>query len=285
MNKTAEFLAWIGSRIGKPPGWERVVRRLAGPEKCKAVSDLCIVRDGLAFLAQPAIPLDWNVIFFGAYEREARDIFRAVLPPGGVALDIGANVGYHTLLLASLVGPGGRVLAAEANASVRERLSANLRLNRFSQVEVVPFAVGNSDGTVEFFGPAADDADSGNGYVLANEAPEQPQRRGMKIEARRLDTIMAEARLERLDLLKIDVEGFEWPVLQGGEKAIAEFRPHIVFEYNTEYAWRGGGNPDVIAEFFRRHGYQFYTIRRNWSEAVEPGKWPSCADIWAIPNG
>jgi hypothetical protein len=78
MNNTVEFF-WIGSRIGKPPGWERVVRMFMSPEKC-------VVRDGMIFLAQPAVTVDWHVAFFGTYEPELRDIFRAVLSSGGVAL-------------------------------------------------------------------------------------------------------------------------------------------------------------------------------------------------------
>src|SRR5689334_14765239 len=130
MINATEVLAWIGNRIGKPPGWERAVRLVTSPEKCR-IRELCVVREGVAFLAQPSVPLGWHVAFFGTYEPELREIMRAVLPKGGVAIDVGANVGWHTLLMASLVGDKGRVLAAEANPSVRSRLRDNLHLNRF----------------------------------------------------------------------------------------------------------------------------------------------------------
>ena len=283
MSKRIETLAWIGSRIGKPPGWERIVRRLAPPEKCRSIPEICVVRDGCLVVVQPSIPLGWHVIFFGTYEPELREIFRAVLPSEGVALDIGANIGWHTLLMARLVGARGRVLAAEANSSVREQLLANLNLNRFSQVEVIPFAISDSEGTVEFYGPAADDADSGNGYMVPDSAATKPRSGIIRLETRRVDAIVAAAQLERLDLIKIDVEGFEWPVLRGGEETIAKFRPQIVFEYNAEYASRGGGSPAVVFEFFQRYRYRLFTIRRTWAEAVRLDHWPNSADIWAIP--
>ena len=72
MNKMIEMLAWIGNRIGKPPGWERVVMLFASPEKCRAMRDICVVRDGVAFFAQPSVPLGWRVAFFGNYEPELR---------------------------------------------------------------------------------------------------------------------------------------------------------------------------------------------------------------------
>jgi FkbM family methyltransferase len=282
MSNTVEILAWIGSRIGKPPGWERVVRMFASPKKCREMREICVVRDGVIFLANPAVPIGWHIMFFGSYEPEVREIFRAVLPIGGVALDIGANVGWHTLLMARLVGRDGRVLAVEPNPSVRERLQAHLILNRFPQVEVIPFALADTEGTVAFFGPDANDVASGDGHVVTEVAAEQ--RDFFQVETRRLDFVFRESMAKRLDLIKIDVEGFEWPVFQGGEQIIEEFRPHIVFEFNSEYSVRGGGSPEVLEEFFKRHGYRLFEIGRSWAEELEPQSWPTCADIWAVPT-
>lgn len=283
MIRTAELLAWIGQRIGKPPGWERVVRFFAPPEKCGAMREICVARDGFLFVAQPAVPLGWHIAFFGTYEPEVRDVFRAVLPAGGVAVDVGANVGWHTVLMGSLVGSGGRVLAAEPNPSVRARLEDNVRLNRFRHVEVLPYAIADAEGALEFFGPDACDPWSGNGYVAQGAPIGRPDT--IRVEARRVDTLLAATGVKRLDLIKIDVEGFEWRVLQGAEQSIAQFRPHIVFEYNADYAARGGGRADLFDAFFTKHGYRLFAIRRNWAEAVEPGNWPACSDIWAVPQG
>jgi len=90
--------------------------------------------------------------------------------------------------------------------------------------------------------------------------------------------------LERLDLIKIDVEGFEWPVLRGGEETIAKFRPFIVFEHDARFAARGGGSPRLLADFFVRHGYRLFAIGRTWTQAVDRDHWPDCADLWAIPS-
>lgn len=282
MIRVADLLAWIGRRIGKPPGWERVVRTLAPPEKCVAMRDLCVIRDGLMFVAQPSVPLGWHVAFFGTYEPELREVFRTVLPADGVAVDVGANVGWHTLLMGALVGPGGRVLAAEANSSVRSRLEENLALNKLSQVEVLPFALSDADGVLDFFGPDARDPWSGNGYVVSGDMAGRADT--TRVEARRLDSLVTSAKIDRLDLVKIDVEGFEWRVLEGAEQSIAAFRPHIVFEYNAEYAARGNGRPELFEAFFARHGYRLFAIGRNWAESVEMKSWPACADVWAIPR-
>jgi len=267
MKKLVEILAWIGNRIGKPPGWERVVRWFAPPEKCLSMREICVVRDSIAFLAQPSIPIGWHIAFFGTYEPESRAIFRAILPVGGVALDVGANVGWHTLLMARLVGDSGLVLAAEPNPSVRRRLEANLKLNRFGQVKVIPYAIAAIEGNVEFYGPEADDADSGNGHITTASATGQSS--VYRVETRRLDAILPVAKITRLDLIKIDVEGYEWPVLNGATQTIAKFRPHIVFEYNAEYTSRGEGSAQLLWQFFQQNHYRLFAIGRNWAEEVQ----------------
>ena len=212
--------------------------------------------------------------------RGARDLPR-ILRPGSVALDVGANVGWHTLLMARLVGESGRVLAVEANPSVRARLVEHLRLNRMLHVEVVPYALADAEGSVEFQAPDASDPAAGEGHVV--RASETPRHDVLRVEARTLDSLLEPMHVERLDLMKIDVEGFEWPVLKGAERAIARFRPHIVFEYIDEYADRGSGAPQVLADFFAQHGYCLFTIGRRGAEAVVAGQWPSAANLWAMP--
>lgn len=276
-----ELLVWVGARLGKPPGWERVARALAPPKKFAQAGDLCVVRDGQLFLAQPTLTLGWNVVMFGTYEPELRGIIRTVLSNGSVAVDVGANVGWHTLLMAARVGEAGLVVAVEPNPSVRRRLEAHLKLNRLSQVRVVPCALGDHQGTTSFWGPPAESPSAGDGHLISGTPGEEQS--VIQVEIRRLDAVLAEPPVSRLDLIKIDVEGFEWPVLKGGAETIARFRPQIVFEFDKEYFVRGGGTTDQVEEFFEKHRYRLFAIQRNWGAAMEPGKWPRNADIWAIP--
>jgi FkbM family methyltransferase len=242
---------------------------------------MCLVREGLIFIARPGVQVDWHVLFFGTYEPEVRRIFRTVLPPGGVALDVGANVGWHTLLMASLVGASGRVLAIEPNPALRHRLHDHLCLNHFSQAEIIPCAAADTERMMDFYAPAANDLDSGNGHVVEVG----PAEHGgiIRVETRRMDAIVSAAGIERLDLIKIDVEGFEWRALRGGESTIAKFRPHIVFEYNAESASRGGGTPELISKFFRTHRYRLFAIGQTGADEIEGDQWPRSGDIWAVP--
>ena len=282
MSQGVDILAWIVQRIGKPPGLERVVRLFAPPEKCRGMRESRVVRDETIFIAQPSVPLGWHIKLFGTYEPELRDVFRTVLSAGCVAVDVGANVGWHTLLMARLVGEGGRVIAAEANPSVRARLVDHLRMNGMRNVDIIPHAIGDVEGRVDFHASDAGDLGAGDGHVVAGGG------KGgidvISVDMRPLDTIVEAMRVERVDLIKIDVEGFEWPVLKGAEGTISKFRPHVVFEYIDEYSDRGGGTPQMLAAFFGKYGYRLVAVGRQRSELSSADMWPSATNIWAVPQ-
>lgn len=280
MRRRAELLSFIGNRLGKPPGFERVVRFLAPPQKCADIAEVCLLRDGSLFLTRLGLPIGWHIGFFGSYEPELRDIMRIVLPPDAIAVDVGANVGWHTLLMARLVGPRGRVLAVEPNPSVREHLLRNVALNRLAQVEVMDCALADAPGMLNFVAPDAGDPASASGHVVLQDNAKSGS---ICVEAGTLDIIAAQKQLDRIDLLKIDAEGFEWPVLQGAEKTIARFRPSIIFEFDQAYAVRGGESAALFAEFFERHGYRLFAVGRNWAELIVGRSWPANANIFAAP--
>ncbi len=278
MTRLQKLLAWIGTRIGKPPDWERVVRYLALPTHVTGHGDVVLARDGLLFRRSLALRLGWHVGFIGAYERELREIVNAVLRPGDVAIDVGANSGWHTLLMARAVGAAGRVVAVEANPAVMRALEANLALNRIGSVTLAAHAAGAYEGEVAFNAAAAEDATSGDRHVLSTDA-----RQDGAIRVRALDDMARELRLDRVDFVKIDVEGFELPVLQGAAATITRFRPQIVFELNAEYASRGGGVRESLERFFRERDYDVFAIGRAHVE-LRGAAWPSCSDIWAVPR-
>lgn len=281
MKRMALVLAGIGARLGKPMGWERVVRAFSPPESFENELEIAVVREGFAVILQPRVPLAWHIFFFGAYEPELRSILGAIIPPGGIAIDIGANVGWHTLLMSRLAGSAGRVFAIEANPSVYARLAKHLVLNRASNVLSMMVAAGDREGTVAFFGPSASDPRSGDGHIEVGTSLSDEN--SIQVRTITLDAIVEDARINRLDAIKIDVEGFEWPVLQGARKTVERYRPHIIFEYNQDYSSRGGGSAVVLEEFFKELGYQLFRIERHGATAMAPGRWPNSADIWAMP--
>ena len=247
------------------------------------------------------------LLLFGSYEPELRSCFQNFLRPGFVAVDVGANVGWHTLLMAKCVGDQGRVIAFEPNPSVRERLEFHVSLNRFRQVEVLPYALSDREGLVQFNAPPVDDPHCGDGCLLSASMPgiSPGERNGashrpaasavpltgmpgtthqIEVKATPLDALLDRLALSRLDLMKMDVEGFEWSALSGSTQTIERFRPHIVFEFNREYIVRCNGSREQLSDFFTQHRYQLFIATRWGLEAVVADAWPDSANFWAVPR-
>jgi FkbM family methyltransferase len=258
------------------------MRQVVPFAECRDLSQRWIRREGVLFLAKPSVPIGYNVTFFGTYEPELRALMREYLRPGTVAVDVGANVGWHTLLMARLVRPGGRVLAVEANPSVRERLAEHLQANDLSNVTIVPSALGSQPGKLRFLAPPVDSIGAGDGHV-AGEKDKDAQHL-VETEVTTLDALAEREGLQRMDFVKIDVEGFEWPVLQGAANALARFRPVVCFEFNSIYTGRGEGDPEALREYFGKLDYELAVITRRGPEVLRHDAWPACANLLALPR-
>jgi FkbM family methyltransferase len=158
------------------------------------------------------------------YERDVTALFRASLRPGMSVVDIGANIGYFTLLAASLVGPQGRVLAIEPNQRNVRLLEASRRANDFRHVTVAQTAAGRETGLLvlntSYSNGTTSDLPTDLAQFLAAEA----------VPAMRLDTLLD--REMPVDFIKIDVEGAEFNALLGGETTIRRWRPLLVSEFS-----------------------------------------------------
>jgi FkbM family methyltransferase len=175
----------------------------------------------LAFVPAPLDARGERMLFYGFAPPHAALAFA---PPGGVAVDAGANLGEWSVPLARAVGREGQVLCVEPNPKVAAALTATLRISGLAQAEVLPVALSAVDAEGRLL---VDGADTGLSRITSSEA-------GIPVPLRRLDSIVAERRLTRLDLIKIDVEGHERQVLEGAADSLRRFRPAVVFESGHE---------------------------------------------------
>ena len=158
------------------------------------------------------------------YERDVTALFRSRLRPGMGVIDIGANIGYFTMLAASIVGPEGRVLAVEPNPRNVRLLEASRRANRFDHVTVVQTAAGRETGLLIL------NTSFSNGTTSA-----PPDELAQFLSAEVVPCLRVDSLLglnDPVDLIKVDVEGAEYNALLGGEAIIRRFRPFIVSEFS-----------------------------------------------------
>jgi FkbM family methyltransferase len=159
---------------------------------------------------------------YGEHSEPEIELFRRYLRPGMVAVDVGANIGTHTICFAQAVGPGGRVLAFEPQGMLHQVLCGNAALNDCRNVIAEHKALGARSGRVVV--PWLDYAQQGNFGALTLGAWTQ----GDTVPLASLDSYA----LDACHLIKIDVEGMERDVLQGARSTIARHQPLLYVENN-----------------------------------------------------
>ncbi len=179
-----------------------------------------------------------------SYDEAAR------IQKGQIVLDVGAHIGIFALHAASLVGKHGRVIAIEPEDENFRLLMANCRLSGLRNVNPFNVALSSSVGKrkLRIFtlgGTAA--------HVLEGSAAERKSRRrpGCRIalvDSETIGSIVEKLRLETVDVIKIDVEGHEIPVLEGGIGVLNRFKPVVVLEVGVE-------RQDPVRAWFQEHGY------------------------------
>lgn len=204
--------------------------------------------DGGDLVYLPA-PLEFQAmrILFGSFEAHPAAL--NFLPQGGTAVDVGANLGEWTVPLARKAGTTGQVLAIEPNPAIAEALNRTLVINNLTQVSVTEAAVSDRPGSAELVLNPASSGESRLGLPAAGQ-------RSVTVPVRCLDDITSEHKLNRLDLVKIDVEGHERRVLEGARATLERFHPVLIIESGHEQ----GNDRDAIAAQVEAHGYDLAAV-------------------------
>jgi FkbM family methyltransferase len=204
-------------------------------------------------------------IFMGTFAREMTKWARALLPAAGAFLDVGAHAGYFSLVAADRVGPTGGVYAVEPNPRTFAALRQHLDRNAVPQVQAHLCGLSDRAGTLRLHAPPGDRDYNATMLPRADwDAVEVP--------ARRLDDCLVEWGVERVDVMKMDVEGAEPLVVAGGATALARgVVRHMMVEINGPRLTEGGSSP--VAFFATLEGLGFQpgalaggrVVRRDWS--------------------
>lgn len=209
-----------------------------------------------------------RIFWMGYYNANIADLFNTILKPGMTILDVGANSGEVTLLAAKRVGLQGRVFAFEPIDSIARQLAHHVQINNLTQVNIEPYALGNiNNETIPIYascGQEVKDANNGLGSIYGNEGETPLQ----QIQMTTLDTwLQARPGIQRIDLIKIDIEGAELPCLHGARECLRLFKPHLIVEIQDFTSARAGYKSSDILDFLSGFGYVFHKIGPNGSLA------------------
>lgn len=192
------------------------------------------------------------VAVLGERDPDVMRFLRSWLRAGGVALDVGANIGTYAIPLARIVGPDGRVIAFEPNRPTRACLRHNVRLNRARNVVVIPSAVGEISGRQALV-VTADNA----GEV--HLAPGNADRGMADVRVTTLDEETSRLGIRAVDFIKLDIEGYELAALRGATRILRD-SPRLVVQTEIVLAHlkRYGFTIEDLVRFFAGHGYLPY---------------------------
>ena len=220
--------------------------------------------DGHTFHLLPREKVIASALAFGGmYEPLHTHIARRSLRPGDVALDLGANIGYFTLLFAKLVGPMGAVYAFEPAPDTFDVLSQNVAENGYKNVTLVRKAVSNVAGLARL---ALVDGNPGLNHLAAGRV----RTRTAEIETVRLDDHFA--RYEgRIDFIKMDVEGAESFALEGMRSLLDRHpRVKLLTEFIPAYVRNVGGDPEQYLRLLLDRGFDLFEVRHDIQRVIDP---------------
>lgn len=221
-----------------------------------SVDDLMIADvAGIRMALDPADASVSSQIAAGEYEPHVSSTLERLLDEGDVFVDVGANVGYHTFGASARVGVTGRVVAVEANPENARLIAHTIESNGIANVELVPVALAAGRGYVNFGTHIGS-----NGGFLPDGASTTGSGRGTIVPTMALDDLD----LERVSVVKIDVEGAEGIVIDGATHTIERHRPTFVMEYSHEMTTRvSARSPLEHLGRFVAWGYSIAVIDRS----------------------
>ncbi|MFD8967702.1 FkbM family methyltransferase [Streptomyces sp. NPDC059568] len=224
-------------------------------------------RFGARFAVDTRDLIQRYLYMFGVWEPHMTRWLRGRLGPRDTFVDVGANIGYYSVLASQLVGDGGRVVAIEASPVFLQRLSQNVRLNELGNVRAVNGAVSDGRKTLTFV--LASSANMGANSIVPYDGPAEST---FEIEARPLGEILDPVEISTARVIKIDVEGAEGSVVRGMKPMLDKLRPdaEITVEVTPERMAQLGDSAEELLTIMRDHGFNVYRLANDYRPESYP---------------
>ncbi|WP_052808095.1 FkbM family methyltransferase [Methyloterricola oryzae] len=220
-----------------------------------------VTRAGIRWRLDLREGIDFAIWLLGSFEPETVRAYQRIIKKGDVVLDIGANIGAHTLLLAEAVGSEGRVIAFEPTDYAFSKLMQNCELNPQLRMQI-------SCNQLMLVGSESKSRDTPGLYsswpLKYDEALHGVhQGRLMPISGaavRCLDSVVNSIGIDRVDCIKLDIDGHESDMLKGGSETLSRWHPSIVMELAPHVLQECGTTLQELTGILHSHGYRFYSV-------------------------
>ena len=259
---TRAYIRYSPFGWGKAACWSHVVTPFLGWRKFTATARTSF---GSRIECNVEDLIQRYIYYFGEWEPNLTRWIARRLSRGDTFVDVGANIGYFSLLASALVGASGKVVAIEASPDTFVKLTRNLASNSAANVRAVNIAASDREHSLTLFSAYA----ANSGMMSTN--PDWAELYGFKancqIPAAPLATILDAREIQSARLIKIDVEGSEWSVIQGLLPILKSCRPEleVITEINPSVLERQGQTPETLIRTFRELGFHCYSIENSYS--------------------
>ncbi|OIO31240.1 hypothetical protein AUJ77_00315 [Candidatus Nomurabacteria bacterium CG1_02_43_90] len=198
--------------------------------------------------------IDKHIFLYGTYEPQILDLLVTYLKKGSTFVDIGANIGQHSMLAGSIVGDTGKVYSFEPIPYIYEQFLDSLKINHFERiVHAHNVALGKENKEESLY---VEKNNVGGSSIVSSKGKEGEK---ISITIKRGDELLES--LSRIDMVKIDVEGYEYEVLVGIKKTLKKHKPIIVLEFSGKlYSEKGGTDGGAILSLLRELDYAMYDV-------------------------
>jgi len=239
--------------------------------------DLYQTRFGDYFWLNKNSCIDQSIISSGIWETHSTEVVKKIVKGGDIALDIGANTGYFTVMLSKLVGREGKVLAFEPTKHFFSVLEKNIRANDLKNCATHRLGLSNKTGRLSI----SIDKDTATMHM-----PEGVARIGEeKIQLTTLDSFVVTNKLKKIDFIKIDVDGHEPLFFEGAWKALEKFDPVILLEVSHLHFLGAGYTAWRFYKILKSKGYRIYSeqglkeLKNKTEFLIECGNFAYSANI------
>ncbi len=223
---------------------------------------------GFWMRASPKDYATYGIYFFGTYDPSMTSVFSHLIKPGETVWDVGTERGWFTLQMASLVGERGRVDSFEAFPPTVEKLKINVELNKMNWIRVNSVAVSDSNSKMWFVPPSNKVTNnisflnecSGVGYLTDSFEPG-----AIEVSTINLDDYYTSHKIEKVSLIKIDIEGAEVSALKGAKNLILKDKPVIAIEFNRPTALRANSSVEELNEILISYGYKLFLFDKKFA--------------------
>lgn len=264
------------------PGKERLANWFKPSAKLK--TDL---KNGVVWLNKEDIAIyttadnyiEWSILSTGTYEDEIGKLIKISLTEGDTAIDIGGNIGLQSLRMSSCVGTTGKVFAFEPLNYLQEKFKKNMALNKANNVTLFPFALSDQQDELDLM-INKNQWNQGTFSLSNKDSGPDAQRIVVKVA----DEISEIQLLNKISLIKIDVEGFEFQVLRGLKQTLQKHQPRIIFEYDSNYWAHTKQSIAECYEFLRSLNYTLYQISMVGAELVNDPANIESGNLFCIVN-